>query len=84
MRERTLTKKELERQDFVDNSNPDYSGTLDKIGELKDLLEELEERFSGQIGQGLAGKFALAEKPFLGWIEEIESTLIEYSGYRRI
>lgn len=73
----------METNPLIDNSNPHYSGTLDKLEELKDLIEELEERFAGQIGQGLANEFTLATKPFLEWVAEIEATLTEYcENYR--
>ncbi len=76
-----LIRQQVEKQDSmvcIDNSNPDYSGTLYKIEELKDLIQELEKRFSGQVPQGITNELAFAQKDFLDWIEEIEFTLGEF------
>lgn len=63
---------------MINTSNPNYSETLSKIGELKDLIEELEEKFSCQVPQGITNEFALAKKDFLNWVEEAEFTIGNY------
>lgn len=68
---------------MIDASNPNYSETLSKIEELKDLIEELEEKFSRQVPQGITNKLTLAKKDFLNWIEEAEFTLEEFRKYCR-
>ncbi|MCR4264460.1 MAG: hypothetical protein NUV98_07150 [Candidatus Roizmanbacteria bacterium] len=66
---------------MINASRPNYSETLSKIEELKDLVEELEEKFSWQVPQGITNELTLAKKDFLNWIEEAEFTIENYKKY---
>ena len=63
---------------MIDASNPNYSETLSQIGELKDLIEELEGKFLWQIPHGITNELTFAKKGFLNWVEEAEFTLENY------
>ncbi len=63
---------------MIDASNPNYSKTLSQLEKLTYLIEDLEEKFSSQLPQGLAEKFTSSKKDFLEWVEEIMFTLEEY------
>ena len=66
---------------MIDSSNPNYSETLSKIGELKDLIDYLEVKFLQQVPQGITNELTLVKNDFLNWIEEAEFTLENYKKY---
>jgi len=66
---------------MIDASNPNYSETLSKIGELKDLIDYLEVKFLQQVPQGITNELTLVKNDFLNWIEEAEFTLENYKKY---
>ena len=65
---------------MIDASNPNYSETLFQIGELKSLIEELEEKLLSQIPQGITNEFISTKNEFLNWVDEIEFTIADYQN----
>ena len=64
---------------MINNSNPNYSETIDMIQELEMLIIKIERNFLFQIPQGINNEFIAAKNVFLDWVEEAEFNLEEYT-----
>jgi len=65
----------------IDHSRPDYGETLSQIGELKDMIENVEKNLVSQVSQDIVNPFVIAKDRFVDWLEEAEFTISNYKHY---